>query len=264
MTIVAVAVAPDGIVLAGDGRATLRGGRRHRIRTDEAQKVFAPYPGVGIATYGSALIGHSTISGLVRSFVARRSSEAGTLADDVAGDLREFAEDAIAAEAKRSGLGLKQVGFLVAGYDGRGVGQVREVVVPGLPNAAAAAELTTDEPGFLFRGNTQYVRRLLEGFDRAAMDRQGIALSAKAAAGLDGLAFIPNTPLTIQDGLDWALFIVRLSIDMDRLTDGTLGEPEGVPSCGGRVTALRVSQAQSHWLIPPDVRPRAAGVAEQG
>ena len=134
MTIVAVAVAPDGIVLAGDGRATLRGGRRHRIRTDEAQKVFAPYPGVGIATYGSALIGHSTISGLVRSFVARRSSEAGTLADDVAGDLREFAEDAIAAEAKRSGLGLKQVGFLVAGYDGRGVGQVREVVVPGLPN----------------------------------------------------------------------------------------------------------------------------------
>lgn len=70
MTIVVGAASPDGIVLAADSRTTLSDGVRHRISTDSAEKVFELNDSFGVATYGMAVIGKQTITGLMDQFVA--------------------------------------------------------------------------------------------------------------------------------------------------------------------------------------------------
>ena len=60
------------------------------------------------------------------------------------------------------------------------------------------------------------------------------------------------------------MFIVRLTIDMDRLSDGTFAEPEGVPVCGGAMQVLLINAKGSSWILEPRLRPGHAGVGEAG
>jgi hypothetical protein len=269
MTIVAAAVAPDGIVLAGDGRTTLLSGRRHRVASDHTHKVFAPFDGIGIATYGSALIGERTIAGLMQEFVGKRAKAAGCLVSDVSRDLEGFFTNALNDEAASTGKQPTpgQLGFIVAGYDDDGIGRIHEVLLPPVPKRGPIIEpdeVTTENPGVLFRGRTQHVRRLFEGYDRDGIAAAKVTLPAKLKEPFANLAFILNAPLSLQDALDLAMFVVRLTIDMERLTDGTIAMPEGIPACGGDVHSLLVSRTTSTWIIEPTLRPREAGQSEFG
>src|SRR4051812_3072423 len=89
MTVVVGVAAPDGIILGAESRTTLVFEHmRHRILSDTAQKLF-PIGGVGIATYGDALLGSRTIAGLMDEFVAQLDGEPGD-ADSMAGALGDF------------------------------------------------------------------------------------------------------------------------------------------------------------------------------
>jgi len=65
-------------------------GRRHRVASDHAPKVFAPFQGIGFATYGSAFIGERTIAGVVEEFAGQRPEQAGTMIAEVSRDAAEF------------------------------------------------------------------------------------------------------------------------------------------------------------------------------
>ena len=269
MTIVAVAAAPDGIVVAADGRTTLLSGRRHRVASDHTRKVFAPLRGRALATYGAALIGERTIAGLVEDLFAQNQFVDGQRVDQLAAAVDQFFTAALEHEGRETGVHapLGSLGFLVVGYDAAGMGRVDEVLLPAPAGRGPTTEgrLTTASPGVVFRGRTQYIRRLLEGIDADALsDPARKQLSQSLEGGLEGLGFILNETLSLQDALDLAMFVVRLTIDMERVTDGTVARPEGVPACGGDVQAVMVTRDESRWLVEPSLRPREAGQSEFG
>ena len=69
-----------------------------------------------------------------------------------------------------------------------------------------------------------------------------------------------NDPLSLQEAVDLAVFIVRLTIDMDRLSDGTFAKPEAAPVCGGAMQVLLISPKSFDWIVQPRLR---AGHAAQ-
>ncbi len=264
MTIVVAAAAPDGIVLASDSRTTYVHGRRHRIASDHAAKVFAPYSGVGVATFGIALIQGQTISGLMEEYVAQRSDRAGTAVEDVAEDLSIFfqhaLERAVAGGSPDPPPGA--LGFLVAGYDAAGAGRIVEVLLPSPAGVSPLIkhDVSTREDGVVFRGRTRYMRRMLEGYDTDALAAQA-KLPAKAKYELQRLGYIIGDLVTTQDALDLATFIVRMTIDMERVTDGTYAQPGDIPVCGGAMQALLVSRSRSEWIAREPLRVGPAGLA---
>jgi hypothetical protein len=264
VTIVVAAAAPDGIVLASDSRTTLTSGRRHRIASDHARKLFAPCDGIGIATFGTALINEQTISGIVEEFVASRSERAGTAVMEVSEDLASYFTQVLGDARPTPPPGV--LGFLVAGYDTGGVGHVVEVLLPPSDDRKAVLEhnITTRGGGVLFRGRTTYVRRMLEGYDRDGFTRSDVALPGDVEHELQRLGYQLNKTISAQDALDLAAFIVRMTIDMERLTDGTYAQPGDIPACGGPMQALLVTRTGTDWLVRPSLRPSAAGLAEAG
>jgi hypothetical protein len=73
-----------------------------------------------------------------------------------------------------------------------------------------------------------------------------------------------NAPLSLQEAVDLAVFIVRLTVDMDRLSDGTFAEPETVPVCGGAMQVLLINADGVSWVVEPRLRVAQAGVGEAG
>jgi len=120
MTIVVATAAPDGLVLASDSRSTLLQGRRHRVATDHARKVFLPFEGVAIATYGTSLIGDRTIAGIVDDFVGGRNVSSGTTVDDVSGDVAAYFDACLSEHARQLDRDIPSgaLGLIVAGYTG--------------------------------------------------------------------------------------------------------------------------------------------------
>ena len=268
MTIVVAAAAPDGVVLASDSRMTMSSGRRHRVASDHAPKVFAPFQGIGFATYGSAFIGERTIAGVVEEFAGQRPEQAGTMIAEVSRDAAEFfgrfltdAFDAIGRDPPPGALGI-----VIAGYDPEGIGRLREIRLPPTGQGAPVIEheVSTHGPGVLFRGRTRYIRRMLEGYDQDGLGETGVEVAKDVDHELRRLGYIPLPPRSHQDALGLATFVVRMTVDMERLTDGTYAHPGAVPACGGETQALLVSRGGTRWIARPRLRLSDAGVGEEG
>jgi hypothetical protein len=269
VTIVVTAASPDGIILASDSRTTrLRAGGGYRIVSDNTQKLFAPFPGIGIATSGAAFVGARTINGLIDEWAARRSGRASAALDAVAADLGRFFRDTLADYEQESGQRVPKnvLGFLVAGYDSAGIGRVRELRLPpggGRRRLVERPDIDTSGRGLLWRGRTQFIRRLMEGFDRDAFEKAaGGPLDPALDIQIRRLLFVIQEPITLQDALDAATFAVRLTIDMERLTDGLVTEQGSVPACGGRVQALAVYRGRTEWVEQPSLALSPAGGGE--
>lgn len=265
MTIVVAAASPDGIILGSDSRTTVLRGRRYRIASDSARKLFAPCNGIGIATFGSAMLGDRTIAGLMEEFFAQRAIGSGTLIKSVSDDLAEFFNEAL-AEHTEEGLVVPPgvLGFLVAGYDAEGVGRLVEVLLPPSEKRTAVEErdITTRAPGVMFRGRTRHVRRLIEGYDQTALLDSGARLTKPMQTQLGRMGYRLNTPISMQDALDLVAFIVRLTVDMERLTDGTYLRPGDIPACGGLLQTMAITRTSTNWVAEPTLAVRAGGMAE--
>ena len=55
------------------------------------------------------------------------------------------------------------------------------------------------------------------------------------------LAYKRNFPPSVQEAIDFATFLVRTTIDMQRFSAGTIGFPDRGASCGGAVHAVCVT-----------------------
>jgi hypothetical protein len=269
MTIVVATAAPDGLVLAADGRTTLVNGRRHRIASDHTRKVFAPFNGIGVATFGVALLADQTIAGHMEKFAAQPFQDPVTV-DSVSHAISKYFTRLLDEQAEAIGRRPPDgvLGFVVAGYDALGVGQIYDVLLPaaeaGPGPVLPRADPSTRLPGYLFRGRTQHARRLFEGFDVDGLGRSGAKPSARVRHELQRLGYHMNQPLSVQEAVDLAVFIVRLTVDMDRLSDGTFAEPEAVPICGGALQVLVITSKGFNWIVQPRLRATVAGTAEAG
>lgn len=172
MTVVVGVAAPDGLILAADSRSTMIEGTRHRVVTDNAQKVF-PICGCAVATYGLSFLGDRTIAGVMHEFVAELGDDRPEHAEQLADRLAAYADERFAQivpEEARAEIAEQGhlLGFLVAGYDEDGVGRLREVAIPGgavTVDLVDGSQISTATTGVLWRGETDAIRRLILGVD---------------------------------------------------------------------------------------------------
>jgi hypothetical protein len=280
VTVVVAVAAPDGIVLAAESRLTITMGDRHRIVSDSAQKVFPIAGQVGVLTYGAAFLGAQTIAGVLDEFDAnisierrrKREAEDGDdgidilWGEEVATDLgaffdarvREVVDPEVIAQFEEQEKVL--VGFLVAGHDVDGIGRIREVTVPG--PVIEELPYTTATMGAAWRGQTDVIRRLVWGFDGDVFATLGVEVSEEATDAFGKLSYTLLFPTTMQDGVDFASFLIRTTIDMQRFSDGTQAAPGEVPGCGGPIRILAVTLGGTEWVTEPhltaDSKPGAA------
>jgi hypothetical protein len=119
--------------------------------------------------------------------------------------------------------------------------------------------VNTSRLGALWRGQTDVIRRLVEGVDWAALEN-GTRMSRTVRGALSELQFRVNYPITLQDAVDLASFLIRTTVETQRFTDGTYRTPGLIPSCGGAMQALAITKGGTHWIQ----RPRVTAVDGQG
>lgn len=291
VTVVVAVAAPDGIVLAAESRTTVTMGERHRIVSDSAQKVFSIREQIGVLTYGSAFLGAQTIAGVLDEFdieiaIERKRERDGDEEDDgdpvgilwgeeiatQLGDFfdkraREVTDPQVIEEFEEQGRTL--FGFLVAGYDYDGIGHIREVTIPG-PTVEDLADqnISTATMGAAWRGQTDVIGRLIRGVDGEELMRLGVDISDEMMEALPKLSYNLMFPITMQDAVDFAAFLIRTTIDMQRFSDGTFATPGGIPGCGGPIRILAVTAGGTDWVTEPIVtaasRPGAAAEGAGG
>jgi Proteasome subunit len=261
MTVIVGITTPDGVVLASDSRTTQSEEGAHRILSDSAQKVFE-IGRFGVATSGLAFIGGNTIAGLMDQFVAQLGDQAAEEVNAFTDALGEFFTSRFTAWWGEDGetwdteeLGFPLI-FLIAGYDAQGIGHIHRVLIPG-PGRAEYSPNTT-ERGAVWEGQTDVINRLLKGVDWSQLHLPEEELSEEAIEqivdDLGSLQYKTLFPVTVQDAVDYSSFLIRTTIDMQRFSDGTLGDPGLVPGCGGPVQILVVERSRTVWAAKPELR----------
>jgi hypothetical protein len=137
------------------------------------------------------------------------------------------------------------ISFLVAGYDDDGIGYIKEVLIPGPTVGDFTADTTNG--GTMWRGQTDVIGRLLHGVDWAQLEMPEGTSSDDLTKRLQDLAYNALSPITVQDAVDYATFLIRTTIDMQRFSDGTVAHPGLVPGCGGPIHALVVERSTIRW-----------------
>jgi hypothetical protein len=259
MTIVVGVATPDGIVMAADSRTTyfLTEGEsqdHYRIASDTAEKLFTVRGRFGVATYGDAFIGTQTIAGVMDEFIASLEASPPPDIDAFAGALGKFFDgrwrERSGAKPEDVPEGHFRIGFLVAGYGSDGIGQLREVRIP-LSDAPLGEPITTSDLGFMYRGEQNVIDRLLAGMDWptfAATLPQDVKPSEEIIETLNGLEYQLLFPITLQDGIDLASFLIRTTIDMQRFTRRIRSGPTTFPTCGGDTKVLAVRRSDVEWV----------------
>ena len=141
---------------------------------------------------------------------------------------------------------------------------MHEVLLPASSQRQAVVkhEVGTRSPGVLYRGRTGYIRRMVEGYDVDGLRKAKLELPRAADEELRGLGYYLKDLISLQDALDMAAFIVRMTIDMERLTDGTWAHRGEVPGCGGQIQAVCITRGGSEWISRPQLKASEAGLAE--
>jgi hypothetical protein len=268
VTIVVALATPDGLVLAADSRTTQfpdAQGNRSRIASDSADKLFLLCNRFGVATYGDAFIGDRTIAGLMSEFIAQLDPIPGN-GEDMAAELGKFFHDRYARWRDQIDEPIEPgervtLGFIVGGYDPNGIGRFHEVEIPG--PLVEEQEITTAEIGMLPRGQRDVIDRLLGGVDRGVLEAMEVAVDDKLGDALNHLTYKVLFPITLQDGIDFASFLIRTTIDMQRFSDGTLAFQVGTPGCGGPTRIAIVRRGDVEWITPSVLKANGpAGRAE--
>ena len=232
MTIVVAAATPEGIVFGSDSRMTSSRGRHYRIGSDSAHKTFAVQNMIeetrfGVAAYGQAFVGLRTVYGVMADIYMWRVLEQKSWSDvhEFAAALGEFfRKEFLAADetAPEEGWSL---GFLVAGYDASEIGRLLEVPIPS-GQVIDTGINTSDRRGVAWRGQTGAVRRLIDGVDFPALERAGYRMTKELVDDVrENVTYRLLYPATIRDAADFSSFVIRTTIEMQRFSDGTEGEP---------------------------------------
>jgi hypothetical protein len=248
---------PEGLVLAADSRVTLMAGQpvpggiqMLPVFFDNATKLLSldSYKHLGIVTYGQGTIGeeeprtaHSFLPELeqhlrkrpkptrrARDGTATKSTRPGRLtvkqiADGIGTFFRQqWRKAKMPAEAD-------PMVFLVAGFDqGASYGRVFEVSVPDTPKPV---ELHADGFGISWGGITFYAERLLSGVAPRAIEIASDELGLTPAQANNLAARwktelhlpIPYPLLPLQDCVDLATFLVKMTADVMTWTIGIQG-----------------------------------------
>ncbi len=270
MTVAVNVVVPEGLVFAADTRQTFRNERGDiKVSSEHARKVFQLTSKVAAVTWGWGFLTRRDINSLVEEFKLGLDTAPSLPVEEVARQLRRFFVTKYNQEIENKWSqpvpeGSYATGFLVGGYDpGETVGKVYECWVPGEKEWLIQS---TDRPGANWRGMEDAISRLVKGYDRRLRQLPGFTpeLEQELKKGpLDYLTYFGSMPL--QDAIDYVIFLIRTTIEMQRFSDGILIEPGESAGCGGTVEVLVVRpQDGVRWIQQQELRGERAIHADLG
>ncbi len=252
MTLAVTVVCQDGVVVAADSRTTLTNYRTSRVGSNFTHKVFGSGR-VAVATWGEAFVLGRSVASHMAEFAA---AEAGNCdhpevaAERLAGHFGDLFDQMLPTDADLAAPAQQSVlGFLVAGYDERGVAEAWEVNV--LHRSIGLVATTEDGGAAVWRGQSDVVNRLLLGYDEELLlrlastyhrEREHRALRPL----LDQCTYrIPFDTMNLQDGIDLAVLCIGTTMAVQRFSLGALADAPGFswPGVGGPVEIATVTAA---------------------
>jgi len=249
--IVGVALS-EGIILAGDSRLTLITSQTfpgYMVISDNNSKIFS-IGKFGLSTYGEAFLQNRTIASWVADFAVANQNPN----DDVDAFAKRFSDYIGDLYDKQFTKEPKQpLGFLIAGYDSKGKGKLLSLEFPGI-RVPIESQNTSDKQGVQWRGDTITIVRLIKGFDPrigtistwSSIPQAQKDDMTKQISGFE--YFIPYNALMLQDGVDFATALVKMTVTFQRFSYGTLGNAGAIPSVGGAVDVLVVRPTGVEWV----------------
>ena len=261
MTIAVGVACPEGLVLAAGSRSSVLTEEYFRVATDYSHKVFTIGDRFGVVTFGWRFLEGNTVAGVMEEFAAQTRLRGGI--DELAPRLAEYYGTRIERHI-RAGFddpppeGVDVLGFIVAGYDASGIGRLKKIYLPSgeiIEGAATAA----NETGAHWEGEIDVFIRLVSGYDAARVDVSQLPDEQREALENAGY-IIPCFRMALQDAVDFAAFVIRTTIEMQRFSEGTLGAPGGFATCGGPIEILAVTSRGPEWVARTALRPGSTAV----
>jgi 20S proteasome alpha/beta subunit len=249
LTIAICVWVPEGVVIASESRQVYKNPKNsYKVVSDKAQKVFQLSPRAGGITCGLAYIGDKSILSLVEEFKASRRADLDKLSTkELATELGRYLDKKYKNEEPISGPDTEWnlITLILAGYDEAGNRQILECSVPG----ASVIEIgNRKDCGMTWRGQSDVVTRLINGFDPRINKLSWFR--PEYLADLEALNYnILLQALTMQDAIDFAVFLIRTTIDTQRFTDGIKMDLGEVAGTGGPIdiAVLRPNEGFS-WV----------------
>ena len=257
--VVGVAIA-EGLVLAADSRLIMQFDRltpSYKTVTDSAQKVF-DVGNAGVAMYGSAFLEGRSVAAWIGEFKSQpRIAEARTSASspfrDVDAIAKEFSDYISPLYDKQFPLNGQRptLGFMIVGYDKTGLGKLLQIEFPSSRIPESIHD--TAHTGLTWAGHTHIIGRLLLGVSDSLRDIPDLKLTpaqqklyTSKVAGQE--VYIPYQSLMLQDGIDLALALVRITVEIERFSFGTNESPGEIPGVGGAVDVLIATPSGVQWI----------------
>jgi hypothetical protein len=272
MTLAIAVATADGIVVAADSRTSGAPAQpQYRVMSDYTHKVFSTNE-CAVATYGFAFIMMRNIAGHMGEFTREMTDRGAMDPAELAAELARFFGDRLDEHFNTQGDPRPEgdaiaLGFLVGGYSG-GLGSIYEVALPTRPITTVAS---TAVGGAAWRGQTDVVVRLVKGVDLDCAARAAVG-DAETTAKIEEL--VPHLTkneyvilfgsMNLQDAVDFAVLAIRTTIDVQRLTHGTVGNVGSWPGVGGPIEIAAVLPTGGvRWVQQTQLQgERSAGVAE--
>jgi hypothetical protein len=260
-TVVVGVALSEGLVLAADSRIVTTGNAGfYRVISDYTSKLF-DIGNVGVAWYGQAFLQGRSLGGWLSDFKAKKpTGDVDHMADAISAYLATPYDSQFPATIQAPSPSPVPatadtrpiMGLLIAGYDTNGIGKLMRIEFPNQrkPNEA----FTTRRTGAMWSGETDVISRLILGYDNRIRNTVPFLtmrqeLSGVADAQLHALQYnIPFDALMMQDGIDFASSLVRVTVEMQRFSHGTIGDASDIPGVGGSVDILAITPFDIQWI----------------
>jgi hypothetical protein len=262
-------VTSEGIVVAGESRQTQTIANINRVASDSVMKVFQLKDTVLAATAGSAFLRpqnspqFQNIASLVEDF--KPSIAAGSTVQEVATSLWNhfntlYQEHIVNQPNDRLPPGQVALYFIVAGYDpGSRVGKLFSIEIPSTVEPTTEVR-STNNPGPWWMGQIDVIARIVRGFDPKVFELQFVKDANRVGnAGttqLVGMEYIIFWSLmTLQDAVDFAVDLIRVTITVQRFIAGTTANPGFVAGVGGSIDVAVVQPGETvKWIARKELK----------
>jgi hypothetical protein len=249
MSLCITVVMAEGVAVAGESRQTQVFNGVNRIGSDNAAKVFELTPTILASTAGWAFLKRqgNQLSRNVASHVEdfKPTIPAAATVLETAVLMWEFfstlyQEHIAALPAQAVAAGGTALNFTVSGYTAQSrTGEVYPFTIPSA-NPPQHPARTSDNPGPYWIGTTDVVARIVNGYDFRALELPFVqAANQNNNAGttaLNGLGYvIPWPGMTLQDAIDFAVEMIRVTIIVQRFTAGTVNQMGSTLNVGGPI-----------------------------
>lgn len=262
MSLAVVFKSAEGIVLAADSRVTLTATSRS---AEDREIVPAFYDNatkllkvngqnyVAAVTYGLGALGVSeprTAHSFLPEFEAALTKDKiGRLS---VGNFAQRLSDFFMAQwntVMPSDSENSDMQFLIGGYDeNEPYGKIYEIIIPSIPVPTEIYQGA--EFGLIYGGQTSYVDRIIQGFDDLlpAQIQDALGLTNEQTQRLFQNIIgsthlpIPSQFLPLQDCVDLTIFLVRMTIMLQRWAIGNKG-------VGGHIDAATITRVEGYRTV---------------